>query len=123
MPKEFADAVRLFEKLPERIGLPLLRKAGRKAVIPIQEEAERQAPVLTGKLRDNILIATKKESESQIQLAIGPAKSVFYGRFSEFGTAHEIARPWLEPAAEEKSEEAAAIFAAEFQRAITDHFQ
>lgn len=51
-----------------------------------------------GRLRDNIRIRKQKgEGQNQIKFSVGVG-SAFWGIFSEFGTRHQAARPWLRPA-------------------------
>jgi HK97 gp10 family phage protein len=51
-----------------------------------------------GRLKDNIRIRKLKGSnQHQIKFAVGIG-SAFWGLFSEFGSRHQAAKPWLRPA-------------------------
>ncbi len=123
MPRPIEECIRLFESLPPEIGLKLLRKAGRASAEILQEEIGKRAPVETGHLKSNILIRTKKESEEEIAINIGPAKSAYYGIFSEFGTAFETKKPFMQPAVEDKFPQAAELFGQELAKAVDKHFK
>ncbi|TGN89420.1 hypothetical protein EOW77_0003590 [Bradyrhizobium yuanmingense] len=72
---------------------------------PIRDDGERNAPRLTGGLKESYAVATKlsrrqknqNKKESMVEVYIGPgpsAKSIQ----TEFGNAHQAAHPHLRPA-------------------------
>ena len=90
---------KLESRLPEIIGaLPLRVGAAIHAgTEQMAQEAKDRAPVRTGELRDSI------EAREGISKDHGHAYGIWaawYWRFSEFGTVHEPARPWMIPAVE-----------------------
>lgn len=65
----------------------------------------------SGELQKNIKIGKVRKSKSgTYSQVIGPAKGdiskAYYGKFSEYGSSHEPARPWMRPAFDESKEEA-----------------
>jgi HK97 gp10 family phage protein len=105
--------------------LPALRAAGRV----VQKDAKDFAPRDTGNLIENIVVRRVRPSKlgaatEGVEVTVRNSKrayvasrrndragrtgeeykdygALFYGRFSEFGTSHEPARPWLRPAFEQ----------------------
>lgn len=72
---------------------------------PIAEDARRLAPVLSGRLRDSILVAQTFEFTGETDgqsVSVGVLDAggdgVFWGHFAEFGTVHQGAEPFLAPA-------------------------
>ena len=75
----------------------------------LKEEAETRAPYKTGKLKANIKIGEiREDKKGRRSIVVGPAKGdiskVFYGKFSEYGTVKEPAKPWLRPAFDESKD-------------------
>lgn len=65
----------------------------------------------SGDLQKNIKMGKVRKSKSgTYSQVVGPAKGditkSFYGKFSEYGSSHEPARPWMRPAFDESKEEA-----------------
>lgn len=106
----------------------------RKAAVILQKACvaniERQGLVLTGTLKNNIVVYKKKAPPGTVSYGVsvrskakkykdtaanqragrsgGTYKDygpLFYARFSEFGTRHEVAKPWMRPAFEEHKNE------------------
>ena len=96
----------------------ILARSLRQGGLLIAEEAEHQAPTRTGRLAANIVVAVQDQTASHAVARIGPAKSVFYGKFPEFGTAHQTSNPWMRPAYEAKITEALAVIAYDLERFI-----
>ncbi len=100
-----------FRSLEARIGLKLLRRAGRSGGELIRERAATLAPMRTGRLRRTMAMRTRKEDSETIEIEIGPAREAWYGRFQDTGTAHHPAQPFLNPAADQMKVFAAEAFA------------
>ncbi|KMS54718.1 HK97-gp10 family putative phage morphogenesis protein [Sphingobium cupriresistens] len=80
----------------------------------IQAEAQRLVPVLTGNLRESIIIsfdaglnfAAVKQSRFFSAIYVGPSKDQgFYGHMVELGTSHSPAHPFMRPALDNTREE------------------
>jgi HK97 gp10 family phage protein len=87
-----------------------VRTAGRKAGKIWQDAVEETAPRDTGFLADNINISIHvgsgdSDSTGDIEVIVSPTKDAFYALFQEFGTRNQPARPFVQPAYEEKKEE------------------
>ncbi len=101
-----------FESKLSSLALDIQRKylmdATKAGAEPIRQEASQEAPRLTGHLSDReIVVGVPSQSNAyEATVRIGPAMDAFYGVFDEKGTAHMVAQPFLEPAAENKYEEA-----------------
>jgi len=123
MPRDISECVDLFERLPEELQLKLLRREGRRSAEIIRAAQSKGAPVDTGHLSRNIVIKTRKETDTEIRIDVGPARSAYYGVFEEFGTAFVTKKPWMEPATEQSFPEASESFADGVRRAIEKHFK
>ena len=115
------------EALPVKLARRVLRPALQEAGAVIQQEAGVRAPRDTGKLTTDIVVDVVIHNDLVGDVKIGPAKSAFWGMFSELGTAPhqessprgtapfmhpgEPARPWLRPAMDTKKEEALQVLA------------
>jgi len=117
------DAQARFRNLESRLQLKFLRRAGRKAALLIRDQASNNAPKDTGALARGMTIKTRKESDTEIHLQVGPSRKEFYGRFLEHGTKHISADPFLAPALEQKGDEAATVFIAELVKEIENAFK
>lgn len=80
----------------------------------VLEEAKRLVPVLTGNLRDSLIItfdgkvngAAVSERRFFTAVYIGPERRQgFYGHMVEFGTIHMAAHPFMRPALDNTREE------------------
>lgn len=96
----------------------ILARALKRGALLIAEEAEHRAPTLSGRLAANIIVAVQDQTASEAIARVGPAKSVFYGKFPESGTAHQTSNPWMRPAYEEKITEALAVIAFDLEQFI-----
>jgi HK97 gp10 family phage protein len=54
-----------------------------------------------GRLHDNIKSRKQRSRKSHTIRYVVTTGSAFWGRFSEFGTEHEPARPWFKPAVDQ----------------------
>lgn len=105
---EFEKALKKLEDLGTK-GDFIMEDALKEGAKIVQDEAMKRAPHKTYKLRDNIKIGDIRETKRGMNIVVGPTKGdiseVFYGKFSEFGTSREPARPWLRPALDRKKNE------------------
>lgn len=100
-----------------------VRKAGRKAGQIWQDAVEEAAPRRSGFLADHIKVSTQigegdDDSTGSIAVIVAPTKQAYYGLFAEFGTKHEAARPFVQPAYEEHKEEVLQVFSNELLQAL-----
>jgi len=112
---------RLDEALQE-LAWPAARRALRKGMRAganiVRDEARQKAPVKTGKLRRRIRTRERREENGWMRFAIEVPQSVFYGRFFEFGTSKQPARPFLRPAAANQTDAAVAQMRSSLAEAI-----
>ncbi len=83
-----------------------LRKGMRSGANIVRDEARAKAPVRTRKLQRSIRTRERSEQDGWMRFAIEVPSSAFYGRFFEYGTSKQSAKPFLRPAAENKTEAA-----------------
>lgn len=113
------------EKGAQRPLTNALRKAGRVLIKAAQENLRRGNHVLSGTLVNNIVTKKVKSNPGEIRIHVGIRSNaqqykdnkanrragrvggkyqnygpLFYGRFLEFGTSHQVATPFLRPAFE-----------------------
>lgn len=73
----------------------------------VQAAAKAAAPRgKTGNLAESISISVTEQTASHAFGLIGPSRRGFYGLFLELGTAHIVARPFLQPAFDSVADEA-----------------
>jgi HK97 gp10 family phage protein len=95
-----------------------------KAAEPLLDEAVRTTTFTdkTGRLRKSLKIIGPRSKDKKRYVLVGIDKNditeVFYGRFHEFGTSHEPARPFLGPAYERHKKEALEIIKNELRQAL-----
>ena len=70
----------------------------------VAEKARANAPVRTGKLREEITYKLEVQ-EDVVEGIVGVGKEAFYARFIEMGTRFLPARPFLRPAVYENTDE------------------
>ena len=108
----FVELENALRKLPEVVAGAFLEQSLREAGQPMAASAKRFAPRSDstrqgGHMADSIAIRKLKNDTTRGLEAtswVGPDRKHFYGMFSEFGTVHQTARPFLRPAFEsEKS--------------------
>ena len=98
----------------QALGGESLMRATAAAAAPILAEAQRRAPVLTGEVLASLHIVsthTATHASSSVEVADstrgGDAHEAI---FSEYGTVHEPARPFMRPAYETQKEAAEQAF-------------
>lgn len=78
----------------------------------VQKEAD------YGRLHENIKTRKQKSKKAHTIRYIVSTENAFWGRFSEFGTEHEPARPWFGPAIEQIAGKVVDALSDELGRAI-----
>jgi len=114
---------RTLDRLPPAVATRIGKNMVRAGARVVASEAKRRVPVRTGALRKSI----KTADQSRQERLAGIVKAFvvvrqFYGRFLEFGTAHQAVKPFLRPARDESAhkvhEKMAEIFAKGIDREI-----
>lgn len=128
-----ADLAAVNEKLKtlsSKAGKSTVRKAARKAMVPVRNEVIANAPVDTSedaddiKIQSNVVIRSKwRGDELTMRVGIeGGAKqnreTPWYWRMQEFGTKSIPARPFMAPALESNAQEILDTVADELKKAI-----
>ena len=115
------------------------KKLGEKADVVIDTYLDKGAKVLqteakanvyrvlkrrSGKLQENIKIGDIRDSSKGKSIVVGTDKGdrseSFYGKFSEYGTSRQKAKPWLRPAMIAKENELQRLFFDEVDKAIKE---
>ena len=120
--------------LDANLGKKYVRKAMRKSLIPVREQAKKNAPVDTGHLRNSIKIRALKRSRKRFGAAVragnqtGFTRNEFYGGFMEWGWkprgGNKVAGTrFMKRAAVEKRQEQLAIFEREVYQSIIQTFR
>lgn len=84
------------------VAMDRLEEAALAGAEVIREEMSIRAPRRTGKLAGEIVKLTKSKSAAHTEVAIGPSKDAWYGKFQELGTVHHAAQPFMRPASDAK---------------------
>ena len=103
--KGFQEMIDTLEKM-DKAGDGIFKQALNEGIKPVIVALKHRVPVLTGKLRDSINIGKVRKGKTGTYSQITGPRGEWYGKFSEFGTSKEPARPWLRPAFDESKEEA-----------------
>lgn len=112
--KELEKREKALSDQPQKI------KAMRKALKTIATRASQLAPVRSGKLRKNIIVApVPGESKDEVAVGVGVRKKkAWYGHFVEFGYGDQKPQPFLRPAVNEKSNQANEILSDELTKIL-----
>ena len=119
--QELVDRV---QELGSKASKEVQNQALLKAAQPILNEAVQTSSFKdrTGRLRKGLKISRPKSKGDTRYVLVGIDKSdnstIFYGKFIEFGTSKEPARPYLGPAYESHKEEAKEIIKNELRQAL-----
>jgi len=109
--KGLEDLIKKLNALPDNLEKKVIRAAVRQGANVIKEKAKSYVPVDEGTLRDSIKVSGSRAQKGIIAFRIRPTKkkgkgkSVFYGRFQEFGTSKMAAHPFMRPAYDEAGED------------------
>ena len=91
----------------------IVARAVRAGAEPIRARAEELAPddptTPGSRIKEGMMITVTEQTATEAIGKIGPARFAFFGTFQEFGTAHLAAQPFLQPAFDEKQDEALKI--------------
>ncbi|MDF2534411.1 MAG: hypothetical protein K0R18_568 [Bacillales bacterium] len=92
------ELLRQVERMGQDVGAQLEEQALQAGAEFLKEKIEETVPVLTGKLKVNIVVSDVKNGI----IDVGPDQqgSAFYGHFLEFGTSKAKAQPFMGPALE-----------------------
>jgi HK97 gp10 family phage protein len=121
--QEMIDALDAMGKEGDRV----FKEALDEGVKPILSAMQRRAPTKTGFLKVNIKVGTVKKNKNGVwSQVVGPAKgditAAYYGKFSEYGSVHEPARPWMRPAFDESKDKAYKIIETKIQDGLDRAF-
>lgn len=97
----------LLKDLGPKVATRLGDKALRAAARPIIKEAKRLVPVRTGQLKRSIVAAkgNNKQTEREVLIGFKPPVSR-RAHFTEFGTSHSAAHPFIRPAMDARAQDA-----------------
>lgn len=113
------------EELSKATAKNVMRRALNKAADPIQQAAERNAPVLTGALQRSIIVSDKLsrrqrslyQKSSKIEVFVGPG-ALAQATMQEFGTTNNRPQPFLRPAWMENWRKALSLISEELANEI-----
>lgn len=71
-----------------------------------------------GRLRQNIKTRKQRSKKAHTLRFLLTTTNAFWGRFSEFGTENEPARPWFKPALDQAAGQVSQTIATELRKAI-----
>ena len=115
------------KELNEKIGKAAVRKAARKAMTPVRDQVQANAPFDASTqhhIKNNVALVTKwrgNDFYARVGIRGGAKKNPdtpFYFRMVEFGTKHQPARPFMQPALEGNAQEILDTLAEELKKAI-----
>lgn len=122
----FKELDRALSELPKATARNTLVRALKKAADPVQKAWQDKAPVLTGTLRQSIIVGTRltkpqardarRDGKHFAEVHVGTADPA--GIPQEFGTFKEPAQPSGRPAWEATKDDALRIFGAELGNEI-----
>lgn len=133
----FAD----LEKALKELGAPVATKAGaeglRRATNVMRDAVKANAPegdqptrrtwrnkdgsqgvADYGRLKQNIKTRKQRARKAHTISYVVTTGRAFWGRFSEFGTEHEPARPWFKPAVDKVAGQVVSAIQTELKKAI-----
>ena len=125
-----ADLAAINQKLKTlgvKAGKPTVRKAARKAMVPVRNEVNANAPSdpnLPVHINANVALRSKWSGDNlRLRVGIvGGAKqnkeTPFFFRFHEFGTKKMPARPFMQPALESNAQQILDTVADELKKAL-----
>ncbi|MHB8100371.1 MAG: HK97-gp10 family putative phage morphogenesis protein [Sulfuricurvum sp.] len=109
--KGIEELIKQLQDLPEKIEKRVVRAAVRQGANIIKDKAKDNVPVNEGDLKKSIKVKGVRGKPGTIAFVIRPTsskkkgKSVFYGRFQEFGTSKMAAKPFMRPAYDEAGQD------------------
>ena len=133
------DIAKDLETLSRAENNKVLRYATRAGAEVLRQEVEDRAPVLTGKLKKNVVVVTQKgrrrgeiasgvhirgvnpdTGNSDNKMKASNPRNAFYWRFVELGTSTMPAHPFVRPAFDTRQEEATQAALARMNQAIDE---
>lgn len=124
---EFSGMDELLAKLQDiadNVAKTLIDDALKAAAIPVLEEAKNTSAFAdrTGSLREGLRVGAVKAKNGTRYIEVGIGKGditkMFYGKFVEWGTSKEAARPFLQPALEKNKDTVKDIMENELRRGL-----
>ena len=121
------ETIKAFKKLGEKADMVIdtyLVKGAKVLQIEAKANVYRVLKRRSGKLQENIKIGDIRDSNKGKSIVVGTDKGdrseSFYGKFSEYGTSRQKAKPWLRPAMIAKENELEKLFYDEVDKAIKE---
>lgn len=99
------EIARKLAELSDTMAGGELAVATRLGAEVVAEEAANRVPRKSGNLARSMSTQVTKATRTRATVLAGPTKDGYYGRFLEFGTSRQAARPFLRPAFDEKKDE------------------
>lgn len=104
--KELERALLAIGSVPAgRAGEAAVRAGAQVFVDHARQNIVARGLVKTGKLRDSVTVTPDRDRPAGSRTAFA-GTTLFYAKFSEFGTAHQPAKSWMRPAIDEGGLEA-----------------
>jgi HK97 gp10 family phage protein len=112
--KGFQEMIDTLEKM-DKAGENIFKKALNEGAKPVLKAMKNKVYSIlhkrSGELQNNIKMGTVRKGKSGtysqiVGVSKGDISKAYYGKFSEYGSSHEPARPWIRPAFDESKEEA-----------------
>lgn len=98
---------KVLRQMPDGLAERDLASALRKGANVVRDEAQKNAPVDDGDLKDSIKVRKQKSGKGEAAVIVAPTKPAgFHAHFIEFGTVKQPAQPFLRPAFDSKQNEA-----------------
>lgn len=120
------DLLASMESLPLALQKNIIARSLRAAGQPIKEEAQSKAPddpeTPGSRIEVSMKVEVREQTATGAVARIGPSGAGFVGLFSEIGTAHQTAKPWLGPSFEATKDEAFRILGEEMGEQIETEF-
>lgn len=103
---------------PDKLKWRVLRDATEGMAEVIQDAAEQNAPVFTGRLKRSIVRRRQRPVRDREWFKVAVRKSTYYWKFQEYGSSRNPAHPFMRPAVAEKGAEAVNVFKARFAAGV-----
>lgn len=121
------ETIAAFKKLGDKADATIDRFLIKGAKV-LQSEAKsnvyRVLKRRSGKLQENIKIGDIRDGSKGKSIVVGTDKGdrseSFYGKFAEYGTSRQKAKPWLRPAMIAKEDELEKMFYDEIDKALKE---
>jgi HK97 gp10 family phage protein len=120
------EIIKALDELGPKVEKKILRKAVRKGLKPLLDEAKARAPEDTGKLKQSLTIrAAKSRKRGTIALEVRPNERKFDGEFYypavvEYGRSDLEPNPFMAESFKAKADEAKDVALEEIKRGIDE---